>query len=408
MIQDILSGNALFRDVVTYTQLGQHRTGNEGEEITTDWIAHELEKAGLTTSFQTFHLRQYFVREVSLIAGDQKVDCFPWWYPCGTGPKPLKAKLVLPGTDNASQKGNIVLFKAESGNVAGRWTAELTILEIEKMVQAMADNGVLAVIVITKSPSKELTAINTSDKAEPWPIPVVLTGQKDEPILTEAVEQDVEVSLLVDGTDEMQAQARNVFGRLDNGNEYIVISTPKSGWFYSGGERGPGVALSLALARWAGKRQPKINYWFDFNSGHERFNLGTRKFIEELVPPPQNVKCWLHLGANIATWNWEDTTVGLKRFAEPSRYPVVCSDTELLNVVTDAFKEMPDVKPYVGPGIGELSPVIQAGYRGFGIYGGSYRFFHTPGDMPGGTAPELLEPMVNAVVNALEHIEELP
>jgi len=45
-------------------------------------------------------------------------------------------------------------------------------------------------------------------------------------------------------------------------------------------------------------------------------------------------------------------------------------------------------------------------YRGFGVNGGPYRYFHTPEDMPeAGTAPQLLEPMAAALVRALELLE---
>ena len=401
MANDFLSGESLYRDVITYSQLGEHRTATEGEEITTTWITEQLRLAGLQTSFQTFPVRQFFVRETSLIIGEETVACFPWWYPCGTGPRPIKAPLTPFKTGSNRHKGTIVLVKSPPG----RQSFATSRSEAEQIIGDLTKKGALAVVVVVTTPSGELAAINTSEQVDPWQIPVVLVGSRDETVLTAAAEQNTEVSLLVDGRDEPQTETRNVFGRHNRDGNIIVVSTPKSGWFHCGGERGPGVALSLALARWVGKRQPSTSYWFDFNSGHELNNLGTRKFLGETAPPPGQVRCWLHLGANIATWDWAESGAGLQRQTEPGKYIIRCGSKDLLSLVAEAFAGMPGVKPDFGPGIGELTPVLETGYRGFGVYGGRYRFFHTPDDGPQGTAPELLEPMALALTKALESIE---
>jgi len=343
------------------------------------------------------------VRETSLIVADKEIECFPWWYPCGTGPRPIHAPLAPLDVDNDLLNGSIVLAKPSNSQPSFASSR----LEAEQIINYLAKAGALAVVVINETPSGELAAINTSEQVNPWPIPVVLVGSRDEPVLSAAAQQNAEVSLLVDGRNEPQAEARNILGWFDRSEDIIIISTPKSGWFHCGGERGSGVALSLALARWVGQRQPQTGYWFDFNSGHELNNLGTKHFLKDLAPPPDQVRCWLHLGANIATWNWQESATGLQRRAEPEKYITRCGSDDLLSLVTEAFADIPGVKPDVGPGVGELIPVLEAGYRGFGVYGGHYRFFHTPTDGPHGTAPELLEPVALALIKTLESIENL-
>jgi len=402
--QEFLSGESLFRDITTYVQMGEHRTGTPGEECATAWIAEELKKAGLRVSFQDLTLRQFFVHTCSLAADDRMVPCFPWWYPRGTGPRPLRAELASFGAEGMELRAKIALVKQQ-----GRWMSARLRDTVDSMVSDMASAGALAVVFVSESPSGELVAVNTSDTAQPWPIPVVLAGPRDEQTLAVAASNHIEVSLLVDGIDETKATARNVFGRWGNDHgDVIVVSTPKSGWFTCGGERGPGIAIVLALARWIGQRRPRTNFWLDFNTGHELFNLGTRKFLAEAAPPPDRVRLWLHLGANIATYRFEDTTAGIKRFADPAKYPVVASHAEILPLVKQSFSRTPEIKPEVRPGVGEFGPVAEAGYRGFGIYGGPYRYFHNPGDALQGTSPELLEPVMQAVINAIEAIEELP
>jgi hypothetical protein len=403
MIPDYLTGARLFQDVERYAAFGEHRTGGKGESATTEWIADELEKAGLKTSRQTVTLRQFFVRECSLKAGNHSVLCFPWWFPRGTSPEPVRARLALPGATLQEVSGKIALVKQE-----GRWMSPRFRADVEKMVGDIAATGALAIVFISESPSGELVAVNTSDRAKPWHLPVVLAGPKDEKTLVAAAQAGTTVSLLADGTIDPETRAQNLFGRWGGDKDIIVVSTPKSGWFTCGGERGPGIAIVLALARWIGQRKPEVNYLLDFNTGHELHNLGTRRFLAEAAPRPERVRFWLHFGANIATWSYEQTTTGLRQFADPAKYPVVASHEEILPLVKNAFSHIPSVKPRVGAGIGEFSPVIEAGYRGFGVYGGPYRYFHCPNDGPQGTAPELLEPVMAAVIHALEAIEKLP
>ena len=127
--------------------------------------------------------------------------------------------------------------------------------------------------------------------------------------------------------------------------------------------------------------------------------------LRDAAPPPERVRCWRHLGANIATWDFVETAGSVEAVANPGRYPVVCSDAGFLARVADGFAAIPEVRPDVGEGIGELGPVFDAGYAGFGVYGGRYRYFHTSLDGPEGTAPELLEPVGRAVARTLESIE---
>jgi hypothetical protein len=133
--------------------------------------------------------------------------------------------------------------------------------------------------------------------------------------------------------------------------------------------------------------------------------LGILRFIDELAPPPQRVLCWMHLGANIATCSWEETPEGLQPSAKAENYRIMCTRDDLLGPLGKAFASIPGVRPVVGQTIGEMAAMERAGYRGFGVNGGLHPFFHTPGDSPKTTAPELLEPIALSLTRALELIE---
>ena len=186
----------------------------------------------------------------------------------------------------------------------------------------------------------------------------------------------------------------------------MVVSTPTSGWFTCGGERGPGIAVALGLAKWVARRKPHVGYLFDFNSGHELMGIGVRRFLAELAPKPAEVRCWLHLGANIATYDFERNSPVYRPVANNSKYRLPCSNEAMLPALSTAFADMPQVKPTVGPGIGELIAFIQQGYRAFGMFGGRHYYFHNPGDGPQTTAPELLQPVAACLAEALEAFEK--
>ncbi|HUV43785.1 MAG TPA: hypothetical protein VMW13_03030 [Dehalococcoidales bacterium] len=402
MTSHFLSGEKLYQDVVAYSSFGDHRTATDGEEKTTDWMAERLTACGLDVSFQTFSQETYFVDNTNLTVDGKEMGCFPLWPPTWTGQTPVRGRLVATDTGHDIPEGSIVLLKPSFSYGAPAFSNEGD----NSAIRAAAGAGAIAAVVIGNGPSDGMHAYNTPVETARRPIPVVLTPKRNEAVLVKAAERHAEVSLLLDGTDIPNAQPRNIIAKLNRGDDIIVISTPKSGWFTCAGERGPGVALSLALARWASERNSNVSYLFDANTGHETGGTGIMRFIEELAPSPDRTLAWIHLGANIATWDWEETTGDLVKRARPEDYRVVCSSEELLPLLNTALAELPGLEPRAGRGIGEMREVIRMGYRGFGVNGGPYRYFHTPEDVPEvGTAPELLEPMAAALVRALELLE---
>jgi hypothetical protein len=235
-------------------------------------------------------------------------------------------------------------------------------------------------------------------------VPVVLVGERDAALLTSAASSGARASLLLDGVDDRNATARNVLARLDRGKDLIVVSTPQSGWFRCAAERGPGIALFLGLARWASRRSSGPSFLFVSTSGHELGGLGMRAFQRELAPQPNRVMCWLHLGAGIAAYPWEETATGWKRLLEPDSRRYLMSSPELVPLLTTTFAGQPGLTPTTGRAVGEFDFMLKAGYRTFGIAAG-HRFHHTPADSPEMTGPQILEPIGRALIQTLETIE---
>ena len=396
-----LAGAQLYDDVIAYYNLGEHRTASKVDLRTSRWLADQLRAAGLQTTFQSFGLRQFFLRQSRLSIGDKPVRCFPLWFPRATGSTPINAVLALPDkTGRQALQGKIAVvkfpFAAGPAITEGSGHAEI--------IQAAAKAGASAVVAITEGATREIIALNSPAGAEPWPIPVVLVGERDAAALVAGARSSQRAAFLLDGIDDQNAIARNVIARLDRGKDLIVVSSPQSGWFRCAAERGPGIALFLGLARWASRRPSGSSFLFVSTSGHELGGLGMRAFQKELAPPPSRVLCWLHLGAGIAAYSWEETAAGWKRLPEPDSRRYLMTSRDLVPLLTTTFAGLPGLTPTTSHAVGEFEFMIKAGYRTFGIAAG-HRFHHTPADSPEMTGPEILEPVGRALVKTLEVIE---
>ena len=398
-----LSGARLYEDVITYYNLGEHRTATEVDLRTSQWLLEQLRAAGLKATFQSFSLRQFFVRQTRLTIEEKSIRAVPLWFPRSTGPDPSIGTLAVleknGGQNSLRARLALVKFPAESGTAVTRGSIH------SELVLAAAKAGASAVVAVTEGATKEIVALNSPAGAEPWPIPVVLVGHRDEPALMAAQKSGARVSLLLEGDDDREAKAKNVIARMERGKDLIVVSTPQSGWFRCAGERGPGIALFLALARWASRRPSGASFLFVSTSGHELGGLGMQAFLKELAPQPDRVLCWIHLGAGIATYSWDESPAGLKRLPEPDSRRFLMTSPDLVPQLTTTFAGLPGLTPTVDRAVGEFEFMLKAGYHTFGIAAG-HRFHHTPADSPEMTGPELLEPVGKAIVKAIESIED--
>ena len=394
-----LAGSKLFEDVISYYNLGEHRTASDVDQRTSRWLADQLRLTGLQTTFQTFGLRQFFLHQSRLSIGNKPIRCFPLWFPRAANPAISALPVLHDRRTPRPLKGNIAVVRFPLGNESAMSEGQAAI------IQDAVKYGASAVIAITESPTKEIVALNITAGAEPWTVPVVLVGERDAAELTSAAGSHEKTLLLVDGVDDPNATARNVVARLSRGKDLIVVSTPQSGWFRCAAERGPGIALFLGLARWASRRTSGSSFLFVSTSGHELGGLGMRAFQKELAPAPGRVLCWLHLGAGIAAYPWEETATGWKRLLQPDSGRLLMSSADLVPVLTSTFAGQPGLTPTTGRAVGEFEPIVKAGYRTFGI-AAAHRFHHTPADSPEMTGPQILEPIGRALITSLEAVEK--
>jgi hypothetical protein len=370
--QHFMTGEYLFNDVKAYSALGEHRTASKVDRDTSAWLAKQLEGFGFSSKLVPFRVHQFQFDSARLVANGRPIPCFPLWLPRATRVTPLRAAIA-----RATVKDCVTIARFPKGGA-------ITPAH-RSVIQPLIDQGAAAIIGITPSESGELVALNSTADAEPWPVPILLVGPPEEMNLRGATE----VAISIQGRDDARAEAFGTIGEIGTGKKRIVISTPSSGWFHCAGERGPGIAMWLALARWSSHRESNVRYTFVASSGHELGYQGMHSFLAGAAPRPDEVGVWLHLGASIAARGSTRRLLTNRR----EWMPVLSR-----NFGSDLSPELTDSPP------GELEELAKLGYRCFGIAGG-HTLFHCPGDLPTTTSAALLEPVGQALLRSIAELE---
>ncbi len=372
--QHFMTGELLFNDVEAYSALGEHRTAGKVDRDTSVWLAGQLEAFGFTVALAPFRVRQFQLESARLTANGRSIPCFPLWFPRATGSVPLRLSIA-----RGAAKGGVAVVRLPKGGT-------ITAAHIAA-IQPPIDAGAAAILGVTPSESGEPVALNCAADAPAWPVPVLLVGPTDEMNLRGAIG----IAISIQGRDEQDAEALETVGEIGTGKKYVVISTPSSGWFHCAGERGPGIAMWLALARWLSHRESKFRYTFVASSGHELGEQGMRSFLAQRAPRPEDVAIWLHLGASIA--------------ARGTTRRLMTNRREWIPALVRNFEALRDLNPEIAPAMpGELAQLAKLGYRCFGIAGG-HTLFHSPGDLPSTTSAAMLEPVGQALLRTIADLE---
>ena len=264
-------------DLERHASFGIKRSASPGDLATAAWIAERLRTSGYKVNVMDFEAPFLVERSTRLVSAGMTADLYAQ-PPCKTtGPKGVTARLALIRTqaDAANTKGKIALLVLAPGRYAalGRGNAG-----IGAIVKAAATAGAAGVVIVTTGPSGEAALLNVPE--EPGlPLPVAILAPKISMPFQEAAADGAEATLILDGQ-MTRRNSQNVIGRIERGNRWIAISTPRSGWFQCVGERGTGTAVFLELAAWAAGRFPNHSIHLMNTGGHEYYFTGSHKAME--------------------------------------------------------------------------------------------------------------------------------
>jgi len=397
---DPFGGTGLYKLVQDYDALGEHRAASPGDAATTLWLSKQLATAGLKVTRQSFPVSLYRPTTCRVELGDGAVEAFPAWPPVATSAMGLRGSLATLGAGSLEGKVALVRLAFHPG---GSWATP----GYGDAVRAALDRGAPAVVAVTDGPTGEIIALNAATDRFAWTAPVVIVGGRDGDRLAAAAASGATVTLISYGKFDSAVHAENVVGRREGRGPTVVVTTPKSGWFHCAGERGSGIALFIAAAQWL-VRETSCDLLFGASSAHELDFLGSDYFLKASAPPPDQVRLWLHLGANAAVQAVSIDADGVRPLGKPAPGRLTASEA-LLPAARKAFAGQPGYESPVAftaqSAVGELVVFQKGGYRTFvGLLGGS-PLFHTRLDRtPIATSADVLDSTARAMGGLLRAV----
>ncbi|WP_313436888.1 hypothetical protein [Novosphingobium sp.] len=365
-------------DLERYIGFGSKQAGGRGDLGCGEWMLSELAELGFAIERQSLSVPYFEAQRSELVCGEARAAVWPQPIVTPTGAEGITGRLVRVDTEGrpfGALKGAIALVELPFG----RWSTALAKPVITPVRAAFAA-GAVVVVAITSGPTSKVIALNADGRKPMFAGSVALIAPEDASSFLDAARTGANATLFMTGTGG-QRPTFNFIGRLDRGKpQWLAVSTPRSGWYGCAGERGPGVAAWLWLARWASAVVKDYNLAFVCNSGHEYENLGALESLKALAPKPEVTKLWLHLGANVAAQDWHEGTGRPLPSVDPQRYLSVSHS--LLPLARTAFAGLAGPEtPYSSDFLsaGELSEVIAAGYGTVAGVFGTHRYHHVAG-----------------------------
>jgi len=377
----------LFADLKSFAEAGNKRSGGAGDRWTADWTAKRLAAAGFDVERQSFDVPWFEASRCELVLGDLGVPLVAQPLAIETGEAGLEAPLRL--VEAAGRlDGAIAVLRLPYR----RWSSLVDRAVRDPLADALA-RGASAVILVTTGPTGEALLLNAPTDRPASDKPLALLAPRLAAPVIEAARYGSTAKLLLRGRGGLRL-AQNVIGRrVRPGRPWLVVSTPRSGWTDCAGERGPGIAIWLALADWMPRAFPQHSLLFVCNSGHEYENLGASHIVEKVGPPQRDTAFWLHLGANAATRDYQETPGRLLPLPSADPYRFLMTSPGFVERARHIFRGQPGLEmayPSSEGTAGELSEVIKAGYpRHAGIFG-AHRHHHAATDDLSTVAPEPL------------------
>jgi len=396
---DPFTGNALMADVKAYLDFGRHRSGSPGDEATTAWFADYWKGLGYTIAHRSFDLPNADTTAAMLEAGGEMFEGFAQPPISFTPEGGLKGSLaVWSETASGDVKGKIAVVHVPRAPGAVSPSASY-----RKAFVAARDAGALGVLAVVSGPSGDVIAINTP-KDMTLGIPVLMVGEKEKARVDAALAAGGEAVLRIEGPGGTRT-ARNTVATSGTEGPWVIVSTPQSGWFTCGGERGPGIAMSRALSAWALTQNVKCRWLFVATSGHEWTDAGAHLFHAHDAPGPEETALWFHLGASYGARAYEETGDGLKPLEGENPVRTLMVSEDLMASAKAAFAGHVTIEnptpADLATSLGELTLVLEEGYKSSAGFYGAHGLFHTPQDGLDATSGAIMEPIVRAVAKMI-------
>jgi hypothetical protein len=270
-----------------YEEQGFHRTGTAVDQISGDWLAHEVRQIGLEPMREEFSLSRVDPVGASLVVNGRKIEGLPFFDGAFTSSAGIAGLLGSLNSDAAIGLAEIPPNGAEAGTLG----------------DARRQNRHQAIVVITRGAHPGFCPSNADSFLRPFGPPVLQVSSEEAPLLADCTRQGSK-ALLTAHVERVQTQPFNVITVVSGTNKSIaplVVMTTRSGWWWCASERGGGLACWLEIMRTTHRARPVRDVLFVASSGHELGHLGIVVFIERRPGLVPGAKAWIHLGANVGS-----------------------------------------------------------------------------------------------------------
>jgi hypothetical protein len=390
-------------DLEQHAAFGEKFSAGPGDAATARWIADRLRASGYRVAESDFDAPFFVKRSTTLSIAGTSVE--------------VLAQAPVVATGRAGVSGPLSLVEGAAGDVrdriavivfpSGRHAALFPDRGVGQTVMKVAAAGARAIVMITTGPTGEAIALNSPERPFVNVPAAVLAPRVAAPIVA-AARSSAQATLVLDG-DATHRPCRNIIGRVERGGRWIVISTPRSGWFSCVGERGTGTAAFLELADWAVRRFPDLSLFVTNTGGHEYFFAGSHRILDQ-APPPEATIVWAHIGATLAARDAreENGTLVLLDTVDPQRSLMASESARA--AAAEGFRGLAGLEKAgpVRPGAGELSTFTDRGYAAAFAVIGVHRWFHTAQDTLDTVDARLVTPVVRAHQRTIERLVAAP
>jgi hypothetical protein len=383
---------SLQADLERYVSFGVHQSGSKGDLATGQWVGARLGAAGITVSRQavTVPFFDEAVAQISVVGG----GTFE-----GIGQHPIKTTeasgLLAPlalwrdARDTMNLNGKIAVVILPFGRHSSALQPN-----IAGPISAALGAGALGLVVVTDGPSGEALALNAQYAETPPTVPCIVVGSRGIKPLLDAAVVGAAATLKVEGI-AGQRQAFNVVGRRPGKGRKLVLTTPLSGWFTCGAERGSGVAAFLAMAPWLAANYPDLDITTGGMTGHEFENLGSKEFNASVVGHDSKIDLWVHLGAAFAARDWHELGGGmLAPLPSMDSSHFMLAHPDFLPILQRTMHGVPGFEvPYpatVEAAAGEAKQILMDGHTRLIANFGSHRLHHARNDGANTTSGALI------------------
>jgi hypothetical protein len=398
---DFFDGATLMKDVEAYVGFGTHRTGSPGDLATSDWFAEHFRAHGYQVEQTDVTCPNADTEVAKLRIGGEAFDGFAQPPLVFTPEGGLTAPLVWWRPDGSARvKDSLALvhLPRDPGGIP-------PMAGYRDAIAKCSAAGARAVIAVMSGPSGEIVAINTPLTLAPT-IPILQIGEKERARLDAAMAAGAPGRLIMEGPGGERTGLNTVATFGKEGDPWVIISTPQSGWFTCGGERGPGIAMHRALAAWAKTQTFPVRWLFIATSGHEWLDVGAEIFHHTQAPGPDDTVLWYHLGASFGARAYEETPNGLVPQDTPNLARTLMATDDLIPLCETAFAGQPVIETPLpadpATALGEYRLVLAEGYPSGAGFWGYNALFHTPIDDASSTTPEIMAPIARAIAQVLE------